>query len=62
MQEPRLILCDEPIASLDPSSAKIIMDHLSGMNTSMIGIFHDIELIEGVYDKVLKISEGVMVA
>lgn len=35
MQEPRLILCDEPIASLDPSSSKIIMDHLSNINQSM---------------------------
>jgi len=32
MQEPRLILCDEPIASLDPSSSKVIMDHLSKIN------------------------------
>ena len=35
MQEPRLILCDEPIASLDPSSSKVIMDHLSDINKSM---------------------------
>ncbi|MDR2132094.1 MAG: phosphonate ABC transporter ATP-binding protein [Clostridiales Family XIII bacterium] len=35
MQEPRLILCDEPIASLDPSSAKVIMDHLSDINKTM---------------------------
>jgi phosphonate transport system ATP-binding protein len=35
MQEPRLILCDEPIASLDPSSSKIIMDHLSDINKTM---------------------------
>jgi len=34
MQEPKLILCDEPIASLDPSSSKIIMDHLSDINRS----------------------------
>lgn len=35
MQEPRLILCDEPIASLDPSSSKVIMDHLSNINKTM---------------------------
>ena len=35
MQEPRLILCDEPIASLDPSSSKIIMDHLNSINKEM---------------------------
>ncbi len=26
MQEPKLLLCDEPIASLDPNSSKVIMD------------------------------------
>jgi phosphonate transport system ATP-binding protein len=35
MQEPRLILCDEPIASLDPSASKVIMDYLSDINKSM---------------------------
>ena len=32
MQHPKLILCDEPIASLDPKSSKVIMDHLSNIN------------------------------
>ena len=35
MQEPKLILCDEPIASLDPNSSKVIMDHLSDINKTM---------------------------
>lgn len=35
MQEPKLILCDEPIASLDPSSARVIMDYLSDINATM---------------------------
>ena len=35
IQEPRLILCDEPIASLDPSSSKVIMDHLKNINETM---------------------------
>jgi len=35
MQKPRLILCDEPIASLDPSSSKVIMDLLKDINQSM---------------------------
>jgi phosphonate transport system ATP-binding protein len=35
MQEPKLILCDEPIASLDPSASKVIMDHLSAINKNM---------------------------
>ena len=35
MQEPRLVLCDEPIASLDPSTSKVIMDHLKNINDTM---------------------------
>ncbi len=35
MQEPKLILCDEPIASLDPNASRIIMDYLSDINKSM---------------------------
>lgn len=35
MQQPKLILCDEPIASLDPKASKTIMDHLAQINQSM---------------------------
>ena len=34
MQDPALLLCDEPIASLDPSSSKIIMDQIREMARS----------------------------
>ncbi len=32
MQKPRLLLADEPIASLDPSNAKSVMDALADLN------------------------------
>jgi phosphonate transport system ATP-binding protein len=32
MQEPRIVLADEPIASLDPLNAKIVMDALADIN------------------------------
>jgi len=32
IQQPKLLLCDEPIASLDPNAAKIIMDTLKDIN------------------------------
>ncbi len=34
MQEPRVILADEPIASLDPLNAAIVMDALKAINAS----------------------------
>jgi alpha-D-ribose 1-methylphosphonate 5-triphosphate synthase subunit PhnL len=35
---------------------------LKEKNTSMIGIFHDIEFMEGVCDKVFNISGGAIVS
>ncbi len=35
VQNPKMILCDEPIASLDPNASKIIMDHLRNVATEM---------------------------
>jgi phosphonate transport system ATP-binding protein len=32
MQEPRILLADEPIASLDPHNAKVVMDALADIN------------------------------
>jgi alpha-D-ribose 1-methylphosphonate 5-triphosphate synthase subunit PhnL len=61
VKKPRLLLLDEPTASLDNKTKTLVRDmlqKLKGMDTSMIGIFHDIEFMEGVCDKVFNISEG----
>jgi alpha-D-ribose 1-methylphosphonate 5-triphosphate synthase subunit PhnL len=61
IKKPRLLMMDEPTASLDSKTKNLVRDmlrKLKGRNTSMIGIFHDIEFMEGVCDKVFNISEG----
>jgi len=63
VKKPRLLLLDEPTASLDSKTKTLVRDMLKtlkGTETSMIGIFHDIEFMEGLCDKVFNISEGVM--
>jgi alpha-D-ribose 1-methylphosphonate 5-triphosphate synthase subunit PhnL len=63
VKKPRLLMLDEPTASLDNKTKILVRDmlqKLKNMNTSMIGIFHDIEFMEGVCDKVFNISEGVI--
>ena len=32
MQQPKMLLADEPIASLDPLNAKVVMDSLRDIN------------------------------
>jgi len=65
VKKPRLLMLDEPTASLDSKTKILVRDmlkKLKGKNTSMIGIFHDIEFMEGVCDKVFNISEGEIVS
>jgi len=64
VKKPRLLMLDEPTASLDNKTKVLVRDmlqKLKSMNTSMIGIFHDIEFMEGVCDKVFNLSEGAIV-
>jgi phosphonate transport system ATP-binding protein len=65
MQEPRLILCDEPIASLDPSSSKVIMDHLSDINQSMnitcILNLHQVDVALRYSKRIIGITSGQIV-
>ena len=56
--KPRLLLLDEPTASLDRDSVAIVLDLLAELRnegTTMIGIFHDPELLQSVTDAVYHI-------
>ena len=62
VKSPRLMLLDEPTASLDSQTKTLVKEmliRLKAQNTSMIGIFHDLEFMEGLCDQVYNISEGV---
>ena len=62
MQEPRLILCDEPIASLDPNASKVIMDHLSEINRTMkitcILNLHQVDVAMKYSKRIIGITSG----
>jgi alpha-D-ribose 1-methylphosphonate 5-triphosphate synthase subunit PhnL len=65
VKNPRLLMLDEPTASLDNKTKILVRDMLKMLkvkNTSMIGIFHDIAFMEGVCDRVFNISEGTFVS
>ena len=57
--KPRLLLLDEPTASLDRDSVGIVLELLKELRqegTTMIGIFHDSELLQRVTDAVYHIQ------
>jgi len=61
VKNPRLMLLDEPTASLDNKTKILVKDmllKLKQQGTSMIGIFHDLEFMDGLCDRVFNISEG----
>ncbi|MBA9025988.1 phosphonate ABC transporter ATP-binding protein [Peribacillus huizhouensis] len=65
IQDPKLLLCDEPIASLDPNSSKIIMDHLRNICTSM-GItvvvnLHQVDVALKYSDRIIGVNSGKVV-
>jgi phosphonate transport system ATP-binding protein len=65
VQNPKMILCDEPIASLDPRSAKIIMDHLRSICTdtgmTMITSLHQVDMALKYADRIIGLNRGAMV-
>lgn len=55
VKKPRLLLLDEPTASLDQQSklkVREMIEKLKASGTTLIGIFHDLAFMEGVCDKV----------
>lgn len=62
IQNPHLILCDEPIASLDPQSAKIIMDILKDIsikkNITCIVNLHQVDVALKYSDRIIGLKDG----
>ncbi|MBD7939250.1 MULTISPECIES: phosphonate ABC transporter ATP-binding protein [Cytobacillus] len=65
IQDPKLILCDEPIASLDPHSSKVIMDYLKSI-TEELGItcivnLHQVEVAQSYSNRIIGLNKGHLV-
>jgi len=62
LNEPLLLLLDEPTASLDPSTAREVREHIrritSEGNTGVLWTSHNMYEVEDVCDRVMFLSEG----
>jgi phosphonate transport system ATP-binding protein len=62
VQEPKLILADEPIASLDPRNTKIVMDALKRINRefgiTVLCNLHSLDLARRYCDRLVGMAQG----
>ena len=62
MQKPKLLLCDEPIASLDPKTAENIMDYLkkivSELKITCIVNLHQVDIAKKYSDRIIALNKG----
>jgi phosphonate transport system ATP-binding protein len=62
VQEPKIILADEPVASLDPRNTKIVMDALLRINKhfgiTVICNLHSLELARSYCDHLIGMAHG----
>ncbi len=62
MQEPKVILADEPIASLDPRNAKIVMDSLQAINEeqgiTVITNLHTLDTARNYCERIIGMAAG----
>ncbi len=57
---PSLLLLDEPTASLDKASVEVVVEllhELQAGGSTLLGIFHDPELLERVADRTIRIGD-----
>ena len=60
ISKPRLLLLDEPTASLDKKAITIVLEilhELKKTGTTMIGIFHDKEVLKDFSDEIYKLED-----
>lgn len=64
VNEPKLLICDEPTGNLDPKTSKEIMDVINSINkdlgTTIIMATHDKDIVNRMKKRVIRIDQGVL--
>ena len=65
IKKPDILILDEPIANLDYKSKFLVVDkinELSKLNTKIFCVTHDISTITKIYDRVIMLKDGKIIA
>lgn len=64
MQGAKIILADEPIASLDPESARKVMELLTRLNEeqgiTIVASLHQVQMVRRYFDRAVALRDGVV--
>ena len=65
VNEPKLLICDEPTGNLDPKTSKEIMKVINNINkemgTTVIMVTHDKEIVNSMKKRVITLENGVLI-
>lgn len=65
VNEPKLLICDEPTGNLDPRTSKEIVKVINNINkemgTTVIMVTHDKEIVNSMKKRVITLEDGVLV-
>ena len=66
MLRPRLILLDEPLAGVNPTLGRRLLEHIEGLRgregTTVLFVEHDMEVVMNHSDRVIVMAEGRVIA
>jgi len=66
VNEPKLLICDEPTGNLDPKTSKEIMKVINKINkdmgTTVVMVTHDKEIVNSMKKRVVTIENGVLIS
>ena len=65
INRPNILILDEPISNLDYKSKFLVIDkinELSKLNTKILCVTHDITMITKIFDRVIMLKEGEIIA
>ena len=65
IKKPEILILDEPLANLDYKSKFFIIDkvnELPKLNTKILCVTHDISMITKIYDRVIMLKDGKIIA
>ena len=65
IKKPNILILDEPISNLDYKSKFFVIDkinELSKLNTKILCVTHDISMITTIYDRIIMLKDGEIIA